>query len=170
LRSTAVGGSTRIHDYGRVATPRWRGGLRHRSSRIEDGFGRGGISSCWCVYRVGVALKKVVRRLTTPVEELDRQKLREYCDLLGVTPTTEIKPRSNVRIGGEVRSVRIVPRAGAPALEVTITDGIGNATAVFLGRRKIAGMTPGRHLVIEGVAGKQGNRYLVYNPFYTLLP
>jgi hypothetical protein len=170
LRTTAAGGCTRIHDYGRVSTPGWRRGLRHRGSRIEDGFGRGGISRRGGVYRVGVALKKVVKRLTTPVEELDRQQLREYCDLLGVTPTTEIKPRSKVRIGGEVRSVRIVPRAGAPALEVTVTDGIGSATAVFLGRRKIAGITPGRHLVLEGVAGKQGNRFLIFNPFYTLLP
>ena len=134
------------------------------------GSAAAGSATAVAVYRVGVALKKVVKRLTTPVEELDRQKLREYCDLLGVTPTTDIKARSKVRIGGEVRSVRIVPRAGAPALEVTVTDGMGNATAVFLGRRKIAGITPGRHLVLEGVAGKQGNRFLIFNPFYTLLP
>jgi hypothetical protein len=120
-------------------------------------------------YRGCVALKKAMKRLTTPVEELDREQLVAYCDALGLTPTNQIAPRAQVRLGGEVRSVRIVPRAGAAALEVTITDGRGAATAVFLGRRKIAGVAPGRRMVIEGVAGKQGNRFLIFNPLYTLL-
>jgi hypothetical protein len=117
-----------------------------------------------------VALKKVVKRLTTPVEELDREALSEFCVRLGVTPTSEIVARRPVRVGGEVRSVRLVPRAGAPALEITITDGRGSATAVFLGRRTIAGVSPGRKIVVEGVAGRYGNRFLLYNPLYTLLP
>lgn len=117
-----------------------------------------------------VALKQVMKRLTTPIEELDREELEQFCSALGLTPITEITPRTPVRIGGEVRSVRIVPRAGAPALEVTITDGRGAVTAVFLGRRKIAGIAPGRKLCVEGIAGKQGNRYLIFNPLYTLLP
>ena len=117
-----------------------------------------------------VALKKAVKRLTTSVEELDREQLTTFCDALGVTPTNELTLRTPVRVGGEVRSVRIVPRAGAPALEVTVTDGRGSATAVFLGRRKIAGVAPGRKIVIEGVAGAQDNRVLIFNPLYTLLP
>ncbi len=116
-----------------------------------------------------MALKKGLKRLTTTVEELDRQNLCSFVDALGVTPTTEIVPRRPVRIGGEVRSVRIVPRAGAPALEVTISDGRGSATAVFLGRRKIAGLTPGRKVTVEGVAGRHANRFLIFNPRYTLI-
>jgi len=116
-----------------------------------------------------MALKNVMKRLRTPIEELDREQLAEFCSALGLTPIAEITPRRRVRIGGEVRSVRVVPRAGAPALEVTITDGHGAATAVFLGRRKIAGITPGRKLVVEGVVGKQGHRSLILNPLYTLL-
>ena len=118
----------------------------------------------------GVALKKAVQRLRTSVEELDRQRLVQFNELLGCTLTTEITPRRQVRIGGEVRSVRVVPRAGAPALEVTISDGSGTATAVFLGRSKIAGIAPGRHIAVEGVAGRSGNRYLIFNPLYTLFP
>jgi len=117
-----------------------------------------------------MALKNVVKRLTTPIEELDRAELETYCRALGLTATTELTPRTRVRIGGEVRSVRIVPRAGAPALEVTVNDGRGNATGVFLGRRKIAGIAPGRKIIIEGIVGQQGNRYLMFNPVYTLLP
>ena len=121
-----------------------------------------------------VARKKglagAVHRLATPVEELDREQLLEYCAALGLTPIPDIRERTSVRVGGEVRSVRVVPRAGAPALEVTVNDGFGSATAVFLGRSSITGITPGRRMTVEGVAGKYGNRYLVFNPIYTLLP
>ena len=115
-------------------------------------------------------LKAVMRRFTAPIEELDREQLADFCSTLGITPTTEIEPRQRVRLGGEVRSVRVVPRAGAPALEVTVSDGQGSATAVFLGRRTIAGITPGRKMTFEGVVGRDRNRNLVFNPQYTLLP
>lgn len=116
-----------------------------------------------------VPLRKAVERLTKPVEELDRQALEHYCDELGATPMNQITPRAPFRAAGEVRAVRIVPRAGAPALEVTVSDGRSTVIAVFLGRRKIAGISPGRRLVLSGVAGRDDNRVVVYNPEYTLL-
>jgi len=115
-------------------------------------------------------LKRAVHRLTTPVHELDREQLTDFCDECGLTPITDMVERTQVRIGGEVRSVRVVPRAGAPALEVTITDGRGTATAVFLGRRKIAGMAPGRRVAVQGVVASIANRNLIFNPLYTLFP
>lgn len=116
-----------------------------------------------------MALRKMVQRLTKPTEEIDREALESYCDRLGATPINDITPRKPVRVAGEVRTVRIVPRAGAPALEVTLSDGRGSVVAVFLGRRKIAGMSPGRRLLVSGVAGRDGGRYLIYNPEYELL-
>jgi hypothetical protein len=116
-----------------------------------------------------VAFRKAMERLTKPVDELDRQALERYCDELGVEPMSQITPRAPFRVAGEVRAVRIVPRAGAPAVEVTVSDGRGTVVAVFFGRRKIAGMSPGRRVALTGVAGGDGNRTLVYNPEYTLL-
>ncbi len=116
-----------------------------------------------------MALKNVVRRLTASVEDLDRESLVVFCDALGLIPTTDIVARQPVRVGGEIRSVRVVPRAGAPALEATVTDGRGTATAVFLGRRKIHGIAPGRRIVIEGMAARHANRFLIFNPRYTLV-
>ena len=40
---------------------------------------------------------------------------------------------------------------------------------MFLGRRKIAGLSPGRKVAFEGVAARDGKRYLVFNPIYELL-
>ncbi|HEV3135742.1 MAG TPA: OB-fold nucleic acid binding domain-containing protein [Acidimicrobiia bacterium] len=116
-----------------------------------------------------MALGKTMKRLTKPVDELDREALGAYCDRLGVTPMDRITPRTPTRVAGEIRAVRIVPRAGAPAVEVTVSDGRGSVVGVFLGRRKIPGMSPGRRVMLAGVAGKDGNRYLVYNPEYQLL-
>ena len=113
--------------------------------------------------------KKMVERLTKPTDEIDREQLAEFCDARLLTPMDEIVGRQPVRVGGEIRSVRIVPRAGAPALEVSVTDGRGSVVAVFLGRRKLAGMKPGRRLYVNGVAGRDGRRFLIYNPEYQLL-
>jgi hypothetical protein len=41
---------------------------------------------------------------------------------------------------------------------------------VFLGRRRILGMSPGRRVVLEGVVAGETRRLLMYNPVYTLLP
>ncbi len=112
---------------------------------------------------------KAMKRLTKPVDELDREALGKYCDRLGVTPMDHITARTPTRVAGEIRAVRIVPRAGAPAVEVTVSDGRGSVVGVFLGRRKIPGMSPGHRVLFSGVAGKDGNRYLVYNPEYELL-
>jgi hypothetical protein len=58
-----------------------------------------------------------------------------------------------------------------------VQDGRGTMTAVFLGRRKIAGLSPGRRVALEGVATKHrspgnpegGKDALMYNPVYELL-
>jgi hypothetical protein len=116
-----------------------------------------------------MALKKMVERFTKPVEEIDREQLTAFCDDHDFAAIDTIEPRTRVKVGGEVRSVRIVPRAGAPALEVTVTDGRGSVVGVFLGRRKIAGLSPGRRVAFEGVAARDGKRYLLFNPIYELL-
>jgi hypothetical protein len=114
-----------------------------------------------------VALKKLVERLTKPTDEIDREKLTEWCDREGGVALDAVPRRQPVFVAGEVRSVRIVPRAGADALEATVMDGRGSVTAVFLGRRRIAGLAPGRKVKLEGVVSACGERFM-YNPLYTL--
>jgi RecG-like helicase len=116
-----------------------------------------------------VAFRKGLQRLATPTEELDRQALTEFCTVRGFTPLDKLEARTRVSTGGEVRSVRIVPRAGAPALEVTLADGRGMATAVFLGRRKIAGLAPGKKIAVSGMVARDGKRLLLYNPEYLFI-
>ena len=119
-----------------------------------------------------MALKKLFHRLTAPVSELDVERLRKFCESRpGVTPIHELQPRAEGTAVGEISSMRIVPRAGSPSLEATITDGSGSLVLVWTGRRKIAGISPGKRLVVTGrvsTAGPHG-RLLMFNPSYELI-
>ena len=108
-------------------------------------------------------------RVNRPIDEIDREKLVSFCADAGGQALNEIEPRMRVRAAGEINTVRIVPRAGAPALEVVISDGLGSVTAVFLGRRKIGGITAGRKVVVHGMVVRDGSRNAIFNPMYELL-
>ena len=119
-------------------------------------------------------MKKFVEKFSKPVDEKDREQLVTWCSSHGGAPLDELQLRQPVRIVGEVRSVRIVPRAGAASLEATVQDGRGAVTAVFLGRRKVPGLSPGRRVLLEGVVtshrgADNARERQIYNPVYQLL-
>ena len=119
-----------------------------------------------------MALKNFLHKLTASVEELDEEQLREFCTARpGVIPINEVVARQPATVVGEISSVRIVNKAGAPWLEVTVSDGTGKLVAMWTGRRKIAGIKPGQRLVLTGRASPTGpgGRLLIYNPLYELL-
>lgn len=119
-----------------------------------------------------MALRKLLQRLTVTDAELDRERLRLFCkDLPGVTPIREAEPRKEFTVAGEISSLRIVPRAGSPSLEATVSDGTGSLVVVWTGRRHIPGVSPGTRLVLSGRGAPHGagGRLLVLNPRYELL-
>lgn len=120
-----------------------------------------------------MALKKALKRLATPVSELDQDRLREFCGRFeGTTCIAEARPRQEVTVVGEITNVRIVPRPdGSPWLEATVKDGTGSLVVMWTGRRRIAGIDAGRRLTITGRGAPRGRggRLLVYNPRYELL-
>jgi hypothetical protein len=85
-----------------------------------------------------------------------------------VTPIGEARARVRARFEGEIRRIRIQPLAAVPTLVVILEDGTGRVSALFMGRRGIAGVECGRRLAIEGtpVAGERG--LTLYNPAYEL--
>ncbi len=116
-------------------------------------------------------LRQLMHRLTTAIDELDREKLAEFCARLPATPFEGIEPRCWVRIAGEVAYVRTVRRGGAPIFEATVVDGRGGrVVAAFLGRDRIPGITAGRRLILAGVAAPEGRDWRIINPEYELLP
>ena len=101
-------------------------------------------------------------------KRLDDPHLAPLAD--GCTPIADAPARRLVRVTGQVTKMRVRPTAHLPALAVTIADETGSATVVWSGRRSIGGVSLGRHLTIEGVAVRRGDRLEFSNPTYTLLP
>lgn len=77
--------------------------------------------------------------------------------------------RVPVRIAGRVKAVRVQPLAGVPTLRATLADDTGQLVLVFLGRRHVAGVEPGRRMLCEGVIVEQNGRPHMLNPVYRLL-
>jgi amino acid transporter len=87
----------------------------------------------------------------------------------GITPIVALTWRQRARIQGRVRSVRVTPLSGAPALAVEVWDSTGGITALFYGRRSIAGIAPGSKLELEGMVGEANGHLAMANPSYELL-
>ena len=86
------------------------------------------------------------------------------------TPVARLPLRQQATVCGTLRSVALRPRAGVPALEAELYDGSGSISVVWLGRRHIAGVEPGRRIRVHGmVTESEGNR-AVFNPRYELVP
>ena len=117
-------------------------------------------------------LKKLRERLSTPVAEIDAKNLRAFCSgRVGCITIAEMRARQQANVVGEISSLRIVPRHGSPWLEATVTDGTGSMLVMWTGRRRIAGVSPGKRLAIEGRAAQSTttSRLTFYNPRYELL-
>ena len=85
-----------------------------------------------------------------------------------VSPIIEARWRDQVRVAGEVRSVRIVSQHDSPTLELVLVDDSGALSIVFLGRRQIAGVDVGTRLEASGTVGVFRNRLAMLNPSYEL--
>lgn len=118
---------------------------------------------------VGRVLKNLRQKFNKSMVDQDNERLQDRLADLGVIPIGEAPTRTPITLAGEVQGLQVVPRAGSPSLEVTISDGSGRAVAVFTGRRHLAGVDCGRRLVIEGVGRTEHNRILVVNPSYTIV-
>ncbi|HEY3239361.1 MAG TPA: OB-fold nucleic acid binding domain-containing protein, partial [Acidimicrobiia bacterium] len=84
-------------------------------------------------------------------------------------PIGRARWRRRVRVVGQVRSVRVQPRAGVPTLECVLFDDSGGISVVFLGRRDVAGIGVGTRILVEGVVGEFHGRLAILNPIYELL-
>jgi hypothetical protein len=77
--------------------------------------------------------------------------------------------RTPVVLRGTVRTVTLRPRGGVPALEAELYDGSDTLTLIWLGRRQIAGVAPGRAMQVSGRIGNFDGDRILYNPRYELL-
>jgi hypothetical protein len=115
-------------------------------------------------------IARALRRLASSNAELESEELQQQVRDEGAVPIKTCADRDQVALTGTVATVTINPRGGHPALEVELRDGSGSVTLLWLGRRQIPGIDPGRTLKVWGRISCHEGRRLMYNPRYELLP
>ena len=114
------------------------------------------------------SIRRLVRRLVASEAELEAEELQRDAVASGCCPVDEAGRGDLVSISGRLRTVVYTPRTTLPTLEAELYDGSDVVTLVWLGRRHIAGIEPGRQLTVRGRVATRDDRKVVYNPYYEL--
>jgi hypothetical protein len=110
----------------------------------------------------------LLSRLTASAQRLDAAELESEVEQLPCTKLKTIKRGELTAVGGRLRSVVYTPHANVPILEAELFDGSAAILLVWLGRRRIAGIEPGRRILAKGRIGQHDGRLAIYNPWYEL--
>jgi hypothetical protein len=114
-------------------------------------------------------LRRSISRWANTEDQHARDMRKTYGDT-GRDRIGDAPDRERVRLRGTLRTVTLRPRGGVPALEAELYDGTGTITVIWLGRRRISGIAPGRSLEIQGRIGRHDGQRIMYNPRYELMP
>ena len=113
-------------------------------------------------------LRRALHRLTADEHEVHRETLRSRATSAGAEHVDACRVGEPVCVAGTLRAVVLRPLAGVPTLEAELYDGTGTVTLVWLGRRRIRGIDPGRDVVARGRLTRRDGRLTVFNPSYEL--
>lgn len=103
----------------------------------------------------------------TEIEAVDEQAVASS---RGGTLAVDTRPRQRAEVHGVLRAVTYRPQGSVPALVAELYDGSGSVDLVWLGRRDVLGITPGRRIVASGMVCPGPRRHTIYNPRYELAP
>lgn len=111
------------------------------------------------------------KSLVTSQVDLDSAKLRDDIELMGASAASKCVVGESVKVRGTIRAVRVRPQDSVQMVEAELWDGTGYITLLWLGRREIKGVTPGRNLMADGrISRGPKQQPAIYNPRYELLP
>ena len=97
----------------------------------------------------GGGLRRGLSRWASHSRE-EARELRRTAEKAGLVTIAEAPDREHVIVQGTLKTVTLRPRGGVPALEAELYDGSGTILVIWLGRRRIAGIFPGRQIRVEG--------------------
>jgi hypothetical protein len=113
-------------------------------------------------------LSKALHRLTADDHSIDAEELRAGAAIAGCEPLASCRKGEVVTVTGRLKSVIYTPRETVPTLEAELFDGSGSVTLVWLGRRRIPGIEPGRTVTARGRFAAFDGKRVIYNPWYEL--
>jgi len=111
---------------------------------------------------------RMLRGLSDSAGSHEADELQRDAERAGCPPIASYGDRDLVTLHGSLTTVTLRPRGGVLALEAELYDGTGTVTLVWLGRRQIAGIGPGRQLTVRGRLGCTDGRKVLFNPRYEL--
>lgn len=88
----------------------------------------------------------------------------------GPVAIAQAPDREHLTIEGRLTILTVNPSSRHRWLEAELDDGTGTVTLIWMGRHRIAGVTPGRLLRASGLISEWGGRRVIFNPRYELLP
>lgn len=118
---------------------------------------------------MGNFLSRTMERLAHSTNPEDAE-LRQDAAEAGCRLISSQGDRDMVTLHGSLKTVTLQPRSGVSALEAELYDGSGRVLLVWLGRRRIAGIDPGRQITVHGRLGMRNGERVVFNPRYELCP
>jgi len=116
------------------------------------------------------------QRLTAGRDALQAAEVQaEMTEIIqvGGTPALPIADSRHgkvVDVAGTLRAVTLRPRGNSLTMEADLWDGTGSINLVWLGRRNIPGIQPGRRIVVHGRLATIKGEATMYNPSYELRP
>jgi hypothetical protein len=118
-----------------------------------------------------MSLRTALRHVIASAETVAAGEERvEAAKNRGCSAVGDLSPRERGVAAGVLRSVVLRPRQGVPSVEAELYDGSGSLDLVWLGRRTIAGIEPGRRIRVEGMVCEADGRRTMFNPRYELKP
>jgi RecG-like helicase len=114
-----------------------------------------------------VPFRRFFQRFTETDEERLAAEVRDWSESvpdtvrIGTCPT-----REPVRVAGTVRRITVRPGEGFDSLEALVSDGTGEVTAAWTGRRAIQGLSLGTRMILEGAVGEERGARKMVNPRY----
>lgn len=112
----------------------------------------------------------LLHRLTASPQRLDAVGLQDEVVERNCAKVSELVCGGRVQVTGRLRAVVYTPSETVPTLVAELFDGSDSLDLVWLGRRRIAGVEPGRRVIARGRVGVHNGRNAMYNPWYELLP
>lgn len=113
-------------------------------------------------------LRRFFHRFTATEDIQDAERLQKDVAAEGATPIKRCTAGSRTCVIGTIRSITLQPVTGTPALHADLWDGTGSIRLIWLGRRQIPGIDPGRELLVEGRIIEEHGHPTMYNPRYEL--
>jgi RecG-like helicase len=115
-------------------------------------------------------LRRWMNRLGRDDEQLEAEALAESSDACGAQHAKQCQMGQVVVVQGRLRSVDLKPAEALATLVAELYDGTDAIQLVWLGRRSIPGIEPGRTILVKGRLASRDGVKSIYNPNYELRP